>query len=457
MQDDALDKILKDAAGQYHPAYNDKAWEGMHAKLDKHLPQKEDDRKWPWLLLPLLVTFIAAGIVWLSPGTKDEPVAVNSNTAATLPGKNVPVQATAAAQADNTATPTLQQAILTTAGMPALANPNVITSGVDIPTVNGLLTAPATQNNIARKGNASRSRTRAIVRPGEVVDDLNDLDRAAPPPKVSLSTAAEDKTATDTEPVTAAPPVMLPVKADTENKNEQAAKEKIVIAAEKKLPETEKNTSTTKAEKSKKQRSRLVDNFAFTLSAGPDYSFVKTNYPGEVQLAYGAGIAYTFAKRLTIRAGAYAAKKVYTTDSASYKSGIPLSTYYSNIEKIKGDCLVYEVPVSLSYDFAGKNKHSWFGGAGISSFFMKRETYTYYYKRNGTMVSREYTINNQNNHLLSVLTLSAGYRYRLNKRISFAAEPYFKLPLGGVGFGNLKLKSGGVLFSAAVKPFSKRK
>jgi hypothetical protein len=456
MQDDALDKILKDAAGQYHPAYNDMAWEGMHAKLDKHLPQKEDDRKWPWLLLPLLVTFIAAGIVWLGPGKKDEPVAVNSNTAAALQANNAPLQG-AAAQADNTATPSAPPAVVTTAGIPALANNTGITSGVNMPITNALLPVPATQNDIARKGNNSRSRTRAIVRPGEVADDQNDLDRAAPPPKVTVSTVSGDNATVNNQPLPV-PPVILPAKANTENKNEPVAKDKTTGAAEKKIPEPEKYKSTAKADKGKKQRSRFADNFALTFSAGPDYSFVKTNEPGEVQLAYGAGIAYTFAKRFTIRAGAYAAKKIYTTDSGSYNpNGISLSTYYSNIEKIKGDCLVYEVPVSLSYDFAGKNKHSWFGGAGISSFFMKRETYTYYYKRYGTLLSREYTINDQNNHLLSILTLSAGYRYRLSNRVAFAAEPYLKLPLGGVGFGNLKLKSGGVLFSAIVKPFSKRK
>jgi hypothetical protein len=455
MQDDALDKILKDAADQYHPAYNDKAWEGMHARLDKHLPQKEEDRKWPWLLLPLLVTFIAAGIVWFSPDNKDESVAAKSNTTGIESGKNDPLQATAAPQATDPVTS--PQAILNAVSTPEVAGNNGIRSAVNMPVTNGVLPAPAVISSNTEKYNIrSRSRIRASIRPGEVVDDLNDLDRAAPPPAI-VSTATKDKPADD-EPVVEpqfTPPVILPAKADAKNKNALAAKEKTAAVTEKKLTEAEKTTSTAKTSKTNKQRSRFGDHFAFTLSAGPDYSFVKTNQPGEVQLAYGAGIAYTFAKRFTIRAGVYAAKKIYTTDSAGYNSDVSLSTYYSNIEKIKGDCFVYEVPVSLSYDFARKNNHSWFGGAGISSFFMKRETYTYYYKRNGTLVSREYTINDQNNHLLSVVTLSAGYRYQLSKNVSFAAEPYFKLPLGGVGFGNIKLKSGGVLFSAIVKPFSK--
>ncbi len=456
MQDDALDKILKDAAGQYHPAYNDKAWEGMHVKLNKHLPQKEYDRKWPWLLLPLLVTFVAAGIVWLGSGKNDEPVVVKGNEAATATAKNETVQSDEAAvrQAGVVSTGTAPQLINNTIGTPGLASSNV-PNGVTVPSATVLPLGRGNEENAQKR---SSFRTRTSIKPGQAVDDLNELDRAAPPPQTAASTVAGDKTASESNTVTGVltTPVISPVNTVAEKKIEQAANKITAVTGENKLPEPGKETGSAKTGQKKQQRSSFGGNIALTISAGPDYSFVKTSQPGEVQLAYGAGIAYTFAKRFTIRAGAYAAKKVYTTDSADYNPDIPLSTYYSNIQKIKGNCLVYEVPLSLSYDFAGKNNHSWFGNAGISSFFMKRETYTYYYKRNGTDVSREYTINDQNNHLLSVLTLSAGYRYRMNQHISLAAEPYFKLPLGGVGMGNIRLNSAGVLFSAIVRPFSKK-
>jgi len=37
------------------------------------------------------------------------------------------------------------------------------------------------------------------------------------------------------------------------------------------------------------------------------------------------------------------------------------------------------------------------------------------------------------------------------------AEPYLKLPLGGVGYGKVKLNSTGILFSVSVKPFEQKK
>jgi hypothetical protein len=464
MQDDAIDKIVQDAAAQYHPAYNDKAWEGMHTLLDKNLPQKDKDKKWLWLLLPLLVTFIAAGVVWMrQPATETLAAAPAQNTntgtmqspAAAMPAneealKNNTVSNT---QGDNFAVP----------GAPAPATSSISGNAVTVPATVAAVPAPASSvsSPAVNRFTNSRSRTRAIIKPGEVADDLNNLDRATPPPPAKVAPAvAGDTEVTGDQSVAVEKPILPaapPGEVNKEDKNKlPAANKNTGTAAEKKLPETEKNTASTKTEKAAKRPGRFGDNFAFTLSAGPDYSFVKTSQQGETQLAYGAGIAYTVAGRFTIRAGLYAAKKVYTTDTASYKPKVPVPIVYS-IEKIKGDCLVYEVPVSISYNFGQHKKHSWFGSAGISSVFMKRETYSYYYYRSGTLWSKDYTINNENSHLMSILTLSGGYQYNLSRHISLAAEPYYKIPVSGIGYGNLKLKSAGVLFSAIVRPFSKRK
>jgi hypothetical protein len=84
---------------------------------------------------------------------------------------------------------------------------------------------------------------------------------------------------------------------------------------------------------------------------------------------------------------------------------------------------------------------------------MKKEIYKYeyYYPNNPNPYYYTKTINNQNKHYFSVLTLSGGYQRRINKTLSFTAEPYVKLPLGGVGYGRVKLSSVGVLFSANIQ------
>ena len=50
MPDEEIDKLIRDAASQHHPPYDDTSWGKMELMLDKHLPQKKD-RKKPILFL----------------------------------------------------------------------------------------------------------------------------------------------------------------------------------------------------------------------------------------------------------------------------------------------------------------------------------------------------------------------------------------------------------------------
>ena len=90
---------------------------------------------------------------------------------------------------------------------------------------------------------------------------------------------------------------------------------------------------------------------------------------------------------------------------------------------------------------------------------MKKETYNYIYKytATGPTISRKWTIDNENKHYFSTLTLSGGYQRNISKTLSVMLEPYIKLPLSGVGYGKVKLNSGGVLFSIGIKPFAAKK
>jgi hypothetical protein len=89
---------------------------------------------------------------------------------------------------------------------------------------------------------------------------------------------------------------------------------------------------------------------------------------------------------------------------------------------------------------------------------MKNERYDYNYKTPaGYTYKYSKEASNENKHYFSVLTLSGGYQYMFNKRVSLQAEPYVKLPLIGIGLGKIDLNSAGILFSLTVKPFAKRK
>ncbi|HEU5165264.1 MAG TPA: hypothetical protein VFU29_06985, partial [Chitinophagaceae bacterium] len=190
---------------------------------------------------------------------------------------------------------------------------------------------------------------------------------------------------------------------------------------------------------------------------GPDISAVGGN-AGELRLGVGAGVGYQISKKFSVRAGFYAARKIYSADPEDYHPPTNFWSYYPNLESIDANCKVYEIPVTVDYKINANKKESWFVSAGLSSLLMKEEKYDYYFKPNysPTYLTYSKTIYDQNKHYFSVLNLSGGYTRVLNKNISLQAEPYVKIAMVGVGYGKVNLNSSGVLFSAVIKPFAKK-
>ncbi|MEO6963026.1 MAG: hypothetical protein ABIY90_13710, partial [Puia sp.] len=56
------------------------------------------------------------------------------------------------------------------------------------------------------------------------------------------------------------------------------------------------------------------------------------------------------------------------------------------------------------------------------------------------------------NYWFAVGSLSAGFEQDLGKGFSFQMEPFLRLPFRGIGDGNIKLTSYGLLFSMRYTP-----
>jgi hypothetical protein len=175
-----------------------------------------------------------------------------------------------------------------------------------------------------------------------------------------------------------------------------------------------------------------------------------------VNLAYGAGLGYRVSKRFSIHSGFYIGRKVYTAAPEDYNPPTNFWTYYPNLKHVDADCNVFEVPINIYYDLGISEKQNWFISTGLSSIFMKKEEYNYYYKpiNSPQYVYYSKTLENKNKHYFSILNLSGGYARKLSSTVSVKAEPYAKIALTGIGYGKVKLNSGGILFSATIQPFN---
>jgi hypothetical protein len=469
MLDEEMDDIIKRAANNHHPAYNDKAWEKMELQLDKHLPQKKDRRRPIFFLLFFLL--LGSGILFtLNKFNNTKNLTTEKNTHNT---KIDPPVSADLSEKNNVAKDNAPQVVNPggyvadeVKGKTGLNNVQIEPDGKLFPGENKNSAERLKNKNFTSIGKTKiKSINPALFYDAEDKADLNipkkaiNGNTAGKQPIVITSPAAEEGNANKNPQTDLLKP---------DNTEPNAANEIPVVKANtaivKDMANTEKNkkVQTQKSEDKslssvdkKKKKTNAVGNFGLTFSVGPDISFVKLNNTGRTTLTYGAGISYSFAKRITARAGFYVSKKTYEATPDQYHTP---GGNYPYLTSVNANCKVYEIPVSLAYNFGQRGKHNWFGNAGLSSFIMKKEDYTYNYKNpTGQTYSYYQELSNKNKHYFAVLDLSAGYQYQLSKRLSVLAEPYVKLPLSGVGQGKIKLSSAGVLFTVAFKPFSKKK
>lgn len=176
----------------------------------------------------------------------------------------------------------------------------------------------------------------------------------------------------------------------------------------------------------------------------------------EITPKYGIGIGYQISKRFSVQTGFYASWKKYIAGPGDYiyKAG----SYWTTVKMIKVDasCLVYDIPLTIRYDFIQRPSTAYFATAGLSSFIMKKEEYNYHYTRNNMYYQSQKSYTG-NKAFFSVFNLSAGIEKRITPTLSLLAEPSVAIPLAGIGEGNIKLYSTALQFGIKYKPGKRKK
>ncbi|HEY4935625.1 MAG TPA: outer membrane beta-barrel protein [Puia sp.] len=179
--------------------------------------------------------------------------------------------------------------------------------------------------------------------------------------------------------------------------------------------------------------------------AGPDLSTVKFQSVKQLGFSLGVLAGYRFNKRFSIETGLLWDKKYYYSNGEYFnksKTNIPDTV---NILNVDGNCNMFEIPISLRYDFASKNNHGFFVKAGLSSYLMKKENYAIQAEVNGHIYPPYPYSNNYNltNNIFSILQLSGGYEHAISGKTNIWIEPYLKIPIQGIGIGNMPITSAG--------------
>lgn len=198
--------------------------------------------------------------------------------------------------------------------------------------------------------------------------------------------------------------------------------------------------------------------FAVRFGYAPDLSTVGFKGFSKPGAAVSLLAEYQVIKRLYLQSGVIWSNKVYRGDSADYDIPKELHYYGPKAIGLAGVCKVFELPVNLRYDIFQGEKSRWYAGAGVSSYHMNAETYTYKFENDkDPRITAKYRgwRGSTGWWWLSHINASAGYEYRISKNLSLMAEPYVRLPLKGVGYGKVRLVTTGVWLSVRCTPFFK--
>ena len=171
---------------------------------------------------------------------------------------------------------------------------------------------------------------------------------------------------------------------------------------------------------------------------------------------YGLLAGYSISNKTILQTGFITSRKNYLINGSDF---VPAYAIPSNhkLTKVVGYCTMYEIPLSIQSQIQKGNTITISYSAGLSSYFMKRQYYTYYYQTNYGSYSKSQEYDSQLNYWFSVISLGLDFEKEITQSIQISASPFVKIPLKQMGEGNLKLTGVGVNFLLSYKPFLNRK
>ncbi|MGV3509054.1 MAG: hypothetical protein ACO1N7_07180 [Sphingobacteriaceae bacterium] len=204
---------------------------------------------------------------------------------------------------------------------------------------------------------------------------------------------------------------------------------------------TEDTIATNEDSKQPKKRKQLA--FSVTALAGPDFSSISSIAGEKGNATVGILLNAAISNKITISTGLKYGLKDYQASAYSYQLQNPSRA--DQISGIDASCNILEIPLQVSYALMNNSRRKIAVSSGLSSYLMLKEEYNFRYTPQSGRKDYLLVKNNENQHYLSVLSLSASYHFKpKSSKIQWSIEPYVKLPLAGVGEGNVKLKSSGL-------------
>ncbi|HEY1113043.1 MAG TPA: hypothetical protein VGE66_05760 [Chitinophagaceae bacterium] len=425
---------------QLPAADTDGLWSNMEAILDQQMPQKKRrPGLWGWLfahkawMVATLVVGTAAGttLVYVSGGSS--PAAQQ----ATLPGATDHRNTVATLAV----TPALPPAITATAGQREAAAPAPTGNDASAPSA----LHPIQNNRVytAAPAPVTASTQNTTTATDHTIPAAHDGTRNTVPVALSsnntqseVPNGAEQAAAADNS-----QPLLWAATTQAIAAEQQAAP--VVDPAAVRLDtETLEHLSQHIAAAQKRGRLPQEKGPYVGVVAGLDLSSVEF---GTMSTGNNKGIiaGYAFNNRWSVESGLLWNRKNYTADGSGFKADGYVPQAGLTILNVEGMSQIFEAPLNVKYNILA-GRHRLFTTAGVSSYFIRKESLGVDYNFNGQVGYENRVYSDVSKHWLSVANFSLGYSCKLGSFGSLRVEPYVKLPLRDLGVGNMRVTSTGL-------------
>jgi hypothetical protein len=215
----------------------------------------------------------------------------------------------------------------------------------------------------------------------------------------------------------------------------------------------QKDNKTDVAQTNASKQKNKNDNYtrqayAYTgLTGNADISFIKFQKAASPGIGIGIIGGYHFKSGISVEAGILYDKKSYYTKGEYFDKGKLAYLQNVNLISADGNCHMWEIPLNFKYDFNTHKKHNWFVTAGISSYIMNKEYYNFKYENYGVINEKAYDFYHSSQNWFSILNIGGGINIKAGNKYFLQAQPYYKIPLSGIGKGSLSLNSTGINIS----------
>ena len=180
----------------------------------------------------------------------------------------------------------------------------------------------------------------------------------------------------------------------------------------------------------------------------PDFSLVGSSEVSKPGTSLSILLEFQLNRRWSINSGITYSKKIYTADGEDYHPPKGFWDYGFVPDMTDGYCDVIDIPLNIRYYFKPEKINRLFASTGLSTYLMLTEDYYYQYENNDQQhLVQSWSGKNENQHYFAIYNLSVGYQRAIGKQWFLEIEPFIKLPLTGIGFGDVDLWSTGSSFS----------